>query len=203
MTRTRPPYSPRDRQLRVRTLLLACLVSSAVAFGAGSIGAGAETVPALHRTAPSATAWTASVHAAFARQAGHMVDAARAAFTQTGLASWYGHEFSGRRTSSGARFDPMRLTCAHRTLPLGTRLLVTSQETGRSVVVTVNDRGPYAGPDRIIDLSSAAATRLGMVKTGLNAVIVQRVVPADTAVEVAQAADADTSAQAVTASRSH
>ena len=136
-----------------------------------------------------------------ARQAHHVADAARQVYTQSGVASWYGHEFSGRRTSSGIRFDPMRLTCAHRTLPLGSRVLVTSQETGRSVMVTVIDRGPYADPDRIIDLSRAAAARIGMVQDGLNVVTVKRVVPAGEAVEVAQAADADTSSQAITASK--
>jgi len=82
---------------------------------------------------------------------------------------------------------------------LGTRVLVTSQETGRSVVVTVNDRGPYAGTDRIIDLSRAAAVRLGMVKDGLNNVTVERIAPAGTDIEVAQAADADSSGQAIAA----
>ncbi len=147
------------------------------------------------------TAWTASVHAALARQASHVVAAAREVFTQSGLASWYGFEFAGRRTSSGVRFNPMLLTCAHRTLPLGSRVLVTSQETGRSVVVTVIDRGPYAGPDRIIDLSRAAANRIGMVQTGLNVVTVKRVMPAGQEVEVAQAADGDTSTQAIAVSR--
>ena len=201
VTRTNPPPPPRDRPSRVPPWLLACLLSLAAAAGAGSGGASAETVSAtaIHPTTPPATAWSASVHTALARQAVHVVAAARAAFTQSGFASWYGHEFSGRRTSSGARFDPMRLTCAHRTLPIGTRLLVTSQETGRSVVVIVNDRGPYADPDRIIDLSRAAATRLGMVQKGLNAVTVQRVAPAGEAIEVAQAADADTSVQAIAA----
>ncbi len=135
------------------------------------------------------------MHASLARQA---LAAARQVFTQTGLASWYGHEFTGRRTSSGMRFDPMRLTCAHRTLPLGTRVLVTSQQTGRSVVVTVNDRGPFAGRDRIIDLSGAAAARIGLVRNGLSAVTVT---PAPDDVEVAQAADDDSAEQAIAASR--
>ncbi len=147
------------------------------------------------------TAWTSSVHAALARQARQAIAAARHVFVQSGLASWYGHEFTGRRTSSGMRFDPMQLTCAHRTLPLGTRVLVTSQATGRSVVVTVNDRGPFAGRDRIIDLSSAAAARIGMVRNGLSVVTVKRVVPVHDDVEVAQAADSDSSDQAIAASR--
>lgn len=153
------------------------------------------------------TSWAASVHAALARQATRAALVVRHGFShgfsQSGVASWYGHDFAGKRTSSGVRFDPMKLTCAHRTLPLGTRLLVTSQETGRSVVVTVNDRGPYAAPNRIIDLSRAAANRLGMVQDGLNTVTLRRVVP-DAAgigddVEVAEAADSDGSTQAIAA----
>ncbi len=140
------------------------------------------------------------MHAALASQARQALAAARHVFIQSGLASWYGHEFAGKRTSSGARFDPMRLTCAHRTLPLGTRLLVTSQQTGRSVVVTVNDRGPYAGPERIIDLSGAAAARIGMVRSGLSIVTVKRVLPSHQDVEVAQAPDGDSSDQAIAAS---
>ncbi len=142
------------------------------------------------------TAWAASVHAALARQAREARLVVRHSFIESGLASWYGRAFAGKPTSSGARFDPMTLTCAHRTLPLGTRLLVTSRTTGRSVVVTVNDRGPYAQRNRIIDLSRAAASRLGMVREGLNQVTVQRVEPSDASVEVAQAASGDTSRQA-------
>ena len=107
----------------------------------------------------------------------------------------------GRRTSSGDRFDARQLTCAHRTLPLGTRVLVTSEETGRSVVVVVNDRGPYAAPNRIIDLSRAAAARIGMVEDGVNTVTVKRILPSDLPVEVAQAPDGDTSDQAIANSR--
>ena len=143
------------------------------------------------------TSWAASVHAAFARQAREARHVARRTFIETGLASWYGRAFAGKTTSSGDRFNPMQLTCAHRTLPLGTRVLVTSQSTGRSVVVTVNDRGPYAGHDRIIDLSRAAAARLGMVQEGLNHVTIRRVGPSVANIEVAQAAAGDTSRQAV------
>ena len=153
---------------------------------------------------PPVTAWAASVHAALARQARDARLASHHKIIQTGLASWYGRDFAGHETSSGTRFDPMKLTAAHRTLPLGTRLLVTSRTTGRSVVVTVNDRGPFAGPTRIIDLSRAAAARLGMVRDGLNRVTLQRVAPpagaaSDTEVEVAQAASGDDSTQAVAA----
>ncbi len=83
-----------------------------------------------------------------------------------GYASWYGPKFHGRRTSSGEIFNMYDMTCAHRTLPLGTILLVTNLENGRSVVVRVNDRGPFV-KGRIIDLSYAAARALGMVDKGV------------------------------------
>ena len=78
-----------------------------------------------------------------------------------GVASWYGRRFHGRKTASGERFNQQALTCAHRTLPFGTRVRVTNIETGEQVIVRVNDRGPYAH-HRIIDLSSAAADSISM-----------------------------------------
>src|SRR5207302_1674573 len=75
---------------------------------------------------------------------------------QTGVASYYGGEFEGRQTASGAIYRGRRMTCAHRTLPFGTVLRVTDIETRKSVVVEVNDRGPYA-KGRLVDLSMAAA----------------------------------------------
>ena len=83
-----------------------------------------------------------------------------------GLASWYGGKFHGRLTSSGEVFDTNELTAAHRTLPFGTRVKVTNLENGKSVVVKINDRGPFVEP-RILDLSRAAAEELGMVNTGV------------------------------------
>jgi len=82
----------------------------------------------------------------------------------SGVASWYGREFAGRRTASGQRFDPAGYTAAHRTLPFGSRVRVTNA-AGQSVVVTINDRGPFHG-GRLIDLSQAAAAELGIVRTG-------------------------------------
>lgn len=79
---------------------------------------------------------------------------------QYGVASWYGPGFQQRRTASGVRFDQTQLTAAHRTLPLGTRVKVTNLKNGRSVVVKVTDRGPFVR-GRLIDLSRAAADRLG------------------------------------------
>ena len=88
-----------------------------------------------------------------------------------GLASWYGPGFGGHRTASGERFNGGALTAAHRSLPFGSRVRVTSRRTGRSVVVRINDRGPYVG-GRIIDLSPAASRALGM--RGTEAVTLAR-----------------------------
>lgn len=92
--------------------------------------------------------------------------------TQSGLASYYGKEFHGRRTASGQRFDMNKLTAAHRKLPIGSRVRVTHHGTGKSIVVTVTDRGPFK-KGRVIDLSLAAARSLGMVKAGVSRVSVE------------------------------
>jgi rare lipoprotein A len=84
---------------------------------------------------------------------------------KTGEASWYGPRFHGRPTASGERFDMHAMTAAHRKLPLGSKVRVTNLENDRSVVVKVNDRGPFAR-GRIIDVSYGAAKRLGMVASG-------------------------------------
>jgi rare lipoprotein A len=83
--------------------------------------------------------------------------------TVSGMASYY---WQGQRTASGARFNPSAMTAAHKTLPFGTRVRVTSQSTGRSVVVTINDRGPFVR-GRIIDLSRGAASVIGMTGAGV------------------------------------
>ena len=80
---------------------------------------------------------------------------------QFGVASWYGGEFHGRPTSSGEVYDMYQLTCAHNTLPLGTVVMVTNLENGRSLELKVNDRGPFV-KERILDVSYAAAQMLGM-----------------------------------------
>lgn len=83
-----------------------------------------------------------------------------------GIASWYGYDGSGNKTASGERYNPEGLTAAHRSLPMGTKIRVTNTRNGRSVVVRINDRGPYIR-GRIIDLSAGAARVLGMIGSGL------------------------------------
>ena len=90
-----------------------------------------------------------------------------------GEASYYGHELAGNRTASGERFNPQAMTAAHRTLPLGTKLRVTNKANGRSVVVRINDRGPFVG-NRLIDLSLGAARELQMVRSGKAQVTLER-----------------------------
>ena len=88
---------------------------------------------------------------------------------QNGRASWYGPGFHGRKTASGETFNTNDLTAAHRTLPFGTRVKVVNKRTGKSVVVRINDRGPYAH-GRVIDLSKASAQAIGI--SGVDSVAV-------------------------------
>jgi rare lipoprotein A len=96
--------------------------------------------------------------------------AAAAEKDRIGNASWYGTFHQGRRMANGQRFDRRNLTAASRTLPLGTRVLVSFNE--RTIIVTITDRGPYHHPDRIIDLSEAAARWLGLKPYGVGLVTV-------------------------------
>lgn len=96
----------------------------------------------------------------------------RGNLSQTGIASWYGPGFHGKRTTSGAVYDQNQLTAAHQTLPLGSRVRVTNLDNRRVVEVLINDRGPFA-KGRIIDLSYAAAERVAMVGPGTAPVLVE------------------------------
>ncbi|SMC19188.1 rare lipoprotein A [Desulfacinum hydrothermale DSM 13146] len=95
-------------------------------------------------------------------------------YREKGLASWYGADWHGRRTANGERYDMHAMTAAHKTLPMNTHVKVTHLKTGRSVVVRINDRGPFVR-GRIIDLSYEAARRLGLQKEGVAPVLVEAV----------------------------
>jgi peptidoglycan lytic transglycosylase len=97
-------------------------------------------------------------------------------FRQEGYASWYGKKFHGRRTSNGEVYDMYGMTAAHKTLPIPSYVRVTNQRNGISVVVRVNDRGPFHG-DRIIDLTYTAATKLGFVGQGTAPVAIEVISP--------------------------
>ena len=97
-------------------------------------------------------------------------------YDKTGVASWYGDKFHGKPTATGEKYDMYDLTAAHKTLPLNSMVFVTNVENGKTLMVRLNDRGPFVG-DRIIDLSKASAQALGI--TGLGQVRVQYAGPAD------------------------
>ena len=99
-------------------------------------------------------------------------------YDKVGIASWYGADFHGRLTANGEIYDLHRFTAAHPTLPLPSLVRVTNLENGQSLVVRVNDRGPFV-KDRIIDLSKASAIRLGFVQRGTGRVRVTYLGPAD------------------------
>jgi rare lipoprotein A len=105
-------------------------------------------------------------------------------FSERGIATWYGRKFHGKPTSSGEAYDMFAMTAAHKTLPIPSYARVTYIQTGQSVVVRINDRGPFF-PGRVIDLSYTAATKLGLAAKGSGEVLVERVFPAGPLVEAA------------------
>jgi len=152
-----------------------------------SFMAGAKTSNGLRAISPNPESYStsaaedgsgvASITEAAELEQARALELAVAAHDEVGLASWYGGWFEGKRTASGARFDKHKLTAAHRSLPLDTKARVTNLENGRSVEVTVNDRGPYV-KGRVLDLSAQAAKKLGMTKRGLALVRIE-VIPDD------------------------
>lgn len=92
--------------------------------------------------------------------------------TSSGQASYYGQKFHGRTTANGERFDMNGLTAAHRSLPFGTKVRVTNSRNKQSVIVRINDRGPFIG-GRVIDLSRSAASKIGMIKSGVAPVNIE------------------------------
>ena len=99
----------------------------------------------------------------------HVNDVGKNTNTKVGQASWYGPGFHGRKTASGERYNMNAFSAAHRTLPFGTKLKITCTSTGKSVIVKVNDRGPFHG-NRVLDLSYGAAKALGTTQKGVSKV---------------------------------
>jgi len=121
-------------------------------------------VPGYVQNLPKSRTGNMSEYTVFGKRYSVMDSAAN--FTEQGVASWYGKKFHGRKTSSGEVYDMYALTAAHKHLPLPTFVRVTNLDNNHSVVVKVNDRGPFVG-DRIIDMSYTAAQMLGMVENGV------------------------------------
>lgn len=122
---------------------------------------------------------------------GHRYDplSSPAGFREEGLASWYGRDFHGKKTSNGETYDMHAMTGAHKTLPMGTYVKVVHQENGREAVVRINDRGPFVS-SRIIDLSFAAAKHLGLVGPGTGPVHIEAIGPNQKKLAAVVASDA-------------
>jgi len=142
-----------DRSRRKSAHLLAALMAA----GLMTSTAGRAVTPVVLAPAVDEEVAPAAVEQeSIAERAEHLGD---------GEASYYGRELAGNRTASGERFDPGALTAAHRTLPLGSKLRVTNKANGKSVMVRVNDRGPFIR-SRLIDISFAAAQEIQMIRAG-------------------------------------
>ncbi len=129
------------------------IAAAALAFSMSTLAQPASAPASAAAPAPAAAPVTAPA-------------AAPAADASEGKVAYYGRKFAGRKTASGERFDPNALTMAHKSLAFGTRVKVTNLKNKKSVVVRVNDRGPTT-PDRVGDLSRAAASRIGMLRSGV------------------------------------
>lgn len=109
--------------------------------------------------------WPAKTNAVVQNQTPKSNRPDKVVLKQSGVISWYGQEFAGRKTASGEIYDPEAMTAAHPNLPFGTRLKVTLKSSGKSVVVKVNDRGPFVA-GRVLDLSQASAQKIGLAGVG-------------------------------------
>jgi rare lipoprotein A len=160
---------------------MACLIMAGCSMGSRDGDSGPDSPPDLSRVReakPRAEPPSRSGNAAVYRVLGRSYRTlpTSAGYRERGEASWYGTKFHGRTTSSGERYDMYAMTAAHKSLPLPTYARVTHRDTGKSVVVRVNDRGPFHD-GRIIDLSYAAAVKLGMHKQGVAPVEVEALPP--------------------------
>lgn len=143
------------RRKHLRAALRGCLIVWSIAAGVMLTGCSTTTPPSPHPTAL------------------YVRPSANASQAQVVTASWYGSEFRGRRTSSGETFNPEEMTAASRSLPMGSRVRVTNVANGRTVVVRINDRGPFV-KGRSLDLSHGAAQRIGLTRKGVGRVQVER-----------------------------
>ena len=151
---------------------LASLIALGLALPAAGLALSGASTPALANEAAVKLAPAAPLNGSVAGPfaAASLVEKAPAYQTVgSGMASYYGRELAGNRTASGERFNPSALTAAHRTLPLGSKVRVTNSRTGESVVVRINDRGPFHS-SRLIDLSEAAARQIGIKAAGRGVV---------------------------------
>jgi rare lipoprotein A len=155
---------------------------------AGEIPADVAAVPdPIPRAEPRAASGNSPIYEVFGKKY-RVMDSADG-FRQRGTASWYGKKFHGHKTASGERYDMFQMTAAHKSLPLPSYVRVTRVDNGRSIIVRVNDRGPFHS-DRIIDLSYAAAAKLDMIQHGQTLVDIVALTPQADSTRVAAASPA-------------
>ena len=142
--------------------------------GPGSIPVNDATPDAIPRVEPRSRYGNPKSYVVFGKRY-HTLESSQD-YVEQGIASWYGKKFHGRRTSSGEPYDMYAMTAAHKSLPLPTYVKVRNLENGQTVILRVNDRGPFHG-DRIIDLSYAAAVKLGIARNGTGLVEVRALDP--------------------------
>ena len=160
-----------------RGWLCAALATALLAFGLAGCGGrqvpGVSAPPSSKKTpAPAGKGGTYKPYTVLG-QTYYPLGSAEG-YSETGVASWYGPDFHGKKTANGEWYDMYQMTAAHRILPMQTRLMVTNLDNGRTAEVRVNDRGPFVG-NRIIDLSYAAANMLGVVGPGTARVSLQTI----------------------------
>jgi rare lipoprotein A len=177
---------PTGRQTRALTaLVMAALLAACAQTSRRPSPAPQQPVPspppvtAPGQPVPRAEPRSSSGNPPFYEVGGHryVVLASAAGYRERGVASWYGPDFHGLKTATGERYDMFAMTAAHKTLPIPCYARVTNLSNGRSVVVRINDRGPFVG-NRIIDLSYSAARDLDMIRNGTAFVEVQTLLPA-------------------------
>ncbi len=185
MKRGHGPRTARIGVMGIRKRHLALLLLPALLGGCATGPGGGDGHPrlsldpdhiedAVPRHEPRARSGNKPVYEVFGKRY-RTLESARG-FEQTGIASWYGTKFHGRPTASGEIYDVAKMTAAHKHLPLPTYVEVTNLENGRKAIVKVNDRGPFHG-DRIIDLSYAAAVKLGFAQKGTARVRIRAIDP--------------------------
>ena len=155
--------------------LSGCAATGGLTVGDSDAFTEVEIDDAVPRAEPKSKFGNPASYVVFGKR--YHVKSSSSGHVEKGMASWYGPGFHGRRTSSGERYDMYAMTAAHKSLPLPTYVEVTNVQNGRSAIVKVNDRGPFKD-GRVIDLSYAAAKKLGVVKPGVAVVELRAIDPA-------------------------
>lgn len=170
---------PDKRGILSRIAVLSLLASTAGCVGGGEASAPGQRLPPSTASATVVGDGPVQVGAPYSIGGRSYTPVDQTDYDEVGYASWYGSELAGRPTANGEAFVAEGISAAHRTLPLPSYVEVTRLDTGRTILVRINDRGP-ADPNRLIDLSAGAAQQLGIAETGMVQVRVRRTNPVDT-----------------------